>query len=294
MLMSKYLFSLVLILSILFGLLLPGVSLIWKDYQVPLLALLMLFSVLRVEKDELGKSNAKELIILLLFVFVAMPLLSLLFRPAEPLIFFGVLVALSAPSAAATAFFASVLGGDIALGVTISFLTSLLSVLTLPLTIQTIVGASLPVDNSKLLMILAEVILAPTVIALLLKKFFREMTEKINRYRDYQLAVLFLLGSSIIGTGQGVISGRELQFVMLTIQILVLLVLGGAVAYLFGMRYGKKTAITFFVATSVKNAMLSFELVFELFGPIAVLPMVANLVAQQLLMIFLEVLGDRL
>lgn len=289
--MSRYLFSIVIFLSLAFGLLFPGVAVLWKDYQNFLLALLMFFSALRVERSNLEKANARQMLALLSFVFILMPLLSLPFKLADPLTSMGVVTALASPSAAATAFFSSFLGGDIALGVVISFIASLLSIATLPITIQLLAGAAVPVDNSKIFRILIEVIILPILAALLSKKFFRKLTEVINKHKDYQLAVMFLLSSSIIGVSNSVIRGNEQLFLKETAALFVILLFGGVVAYMFGRRYGKKQAVTFFVATSVKNAMLAFAIVFELFGIPAVLPMVANLVAQFILMAVFEIVG---
>jgi BASS family bile acid:Na+ symporter len=292
--MSRYLFSAVLISSILFGLLFPSVTLLWKDYLNPILALLMFFSVLRVEKKELVKANPKELLTLLIFVFIIMPLLSLPFKLSDPMTFVGVLMAFAAPSAAATAFISSFLGGDIALGVAISFIASLLSLITLPLTTQLLVSKAVPVDQSKIFVILVEVIVIPTILALLSKKFLKGMSEVINENRDYQLIVLFLLGSAIVGIGHDLIVENKYRFIELTAFIILAILAGGALAYLFGRRYGKKAAVTFFVATGIRNAMLSFAIVLELFGASAVLPLVANGVAQFLVMALLEIFGSKL
>jgi BASS family bile acid:Na+ symporter len=292
--MGKYLFSAVIFLSIAVGLLFPNVTVLWKDYQNFLLALLMFFSALRVEKKDLERANHRQLLVLLLFVFVLMPLLSLPFKLTDPMTFIGVLFALASPSAAATAFFTSFLGGDIALGVAISFISSLLSIVTLPVTVYLLGGAAGSIDNSKIFTILIEVIIIPILAALVSKKLFKKLAEGINRYRNYQLIVMFLLASSIIGVGYGVIAGNEYLFLQQTAIIFLMLLFGGVLAYLFGTRYGKKQAVTFFVATSVKNAMLSFAIVLKLFGTTAVLPMVANLVAQFILMALFEIVGCRI
>lgn len=290
--MTRYLFSFVILLSIASGLLLPEVTTLWKVYQIPLLALLMFFSALRVESSILAGVDLRKMLWLMGFVFILMPLLALPFKLGEPLTFIGVLIALASPSAAATAFFSSFLGGDIACGVAISFFSSLLSIITLPLTISLFAGASMPIDNSKIFAILGEVIAVPIILALLSRKLFRNITEIINKHKDYQLIVMFLLSSSIIGFGRGITKGNEMQFAALTAEITAILLFGGVLAYLFGTRYGKRTAVTFLVATSVKNAMLSFEIVLELFGPDAVLPMVANLIAQFLIMLLFELFGS--
>jgi predicted Na+-dependent transporter len=291
--MGRYLFSTVIFLSLIFGLLLPSVTVLWKDYQTLLLALLMFFSALRVEKEDLEKTNPMHMLALLFFVFVLMPLLSLPFKLAGPLTFIGVLFALASPSAAATAFFSSFLGGDIKLGVAISFIASLLSTLTLPITVQLLAGATVPIDNSKIFKILIEVIIIPIIVALISKKLFKKLTDSINKYKDYQLIVMFLLASSIIGVSHEVIEGSEYLFFQQTAIIFLLLLLGGAISYLFARRYGEKTAVTFFVATGVKNAMLAFAIVLELFGVTAVLPMVGNLIAQFILMALFEIVGCR-
>ncbi len=292
--MSRYLFSIVIFLSIASGLLLPNVTVLWKDYQNFLLALLMFFSALRVEKKDLERANSRQLFVLLLFVFVLMPLLSLPFKLAEPMTFIGVLFALASPSAAATAFFTSFLGGDIALGVAISFVASLLSIVTLPLTVYLLGGAAGSIDNNKIFTILIEVIIIPILAALLSKKLFKKLVGSINKHKDYQLVVMFLLASSIIGVSYEVIAGNEYLFLQQVVIIFLMLLFGGVLAYLFGMRYGKKSAVTFFVATSVKNAMLSFAIVLKLFGATAVLPMVANLIAQFILMALFEIIGCKI
>ena len=292
--MSRYLFSAVLISSILFGLLFPSVALLWKDYLNPILALLMYFSVLKVEEKDLRRTKPKELVALLIFVFIITPLFSLPFKLSDPLTFTGVLFALSSPSAAATAYFSSSLGGDIALGVAISFIASLLSLLTLPLTAQILVGAVVPIDQIKVFTILSEVIIIPVILALLTKKFFKKITRAINKKKDYQLIVLFFLGSAIVGIGHDMIVGNEYRFIELTAYMILIIFVGGSLAYLFGRRYGKKAALTFFVAAGIKNAMLSFAVVLGLFGPSAVLPMVANAVAQFLVMALLETFGSKL
>lgn len=294
MLMSKYLFSIVIFLSIASGLLFPSVTVLWKDYQNFLLALLMFFSALRLEKKDLEKANPRQLLVLLLFVFVLMPLLSLPFMLTDSMTFIGVLFALASPSAAATAFFISFLGGDIALGVAISFIASLLSIVTLPTTVYLLGGVAGSIDNNKIFTILIEVIIIPILTALISRKLFKKLVESINKHKDYQLVVMFLLASSIIGVSYGNIVGNEYLFLQETVMIFFILLLGGVLAYLFGMRYGKKSAITFFVATSVKNAMLSFAIVLKLFGTTAVLPMVANLIAQFILMALFEIVGCRI
>ena len=291
--MTRYLFSLVIILGIVFGLLLPELTLIWKDYLTFLLALLMFFSALRVERDELIGTNPRELLGMLLFVFVVMPLLALPFKFSQPLTFVGVLIAFSSPSAAATAFFSSFIGGDITLGVYAAFISSLLSTVTLPFTIQVLAGTIFQVDNYKILVILVEVIIIPILIALVSKKFFKKVTEKISSHRNYQLIVMFMLNSGIIGISNGVIKGNEYQLLELTAIMLLIMLFGGALAYFFGRRYGNKHAITFFVATSVKNAMLAFAIVLELFGMMATLPMVANLIAQYLILVLFEIFGKK-
>jgi len=58
---------------------------------------------------------------------------------------------------------------------------------------------------------------------------------------------MFLLASSIIGVSYGTIAGNEYMFLEQTVVIFFMLLLGGVLAYLFGRRYGKKSAVTFFV-----------------------------------------------
>jgi predicted Na+-dependent transporter len=66
-----------------------------------------------------------------------------------------------------------------------------------------------------------------------------------------------------------------------------------ATAYLLCGRFGRKRAMTIGIAASVKNAALSLVIGETMFGPAILAPLIANLIAQNLLLVPLkELLKD--
>jgi predicted Na+-dependent transporter len=70
--------------------------------------------------------------------------------------------------------------------------------------------------------------------------------------------------------------------------MIIMLGIAFGAAYEFGKRYGRKRAITIGIATCVKNATLALVLGATMFGPNALSPLIANLIAQNVLLIPLK------
>ena len=269
-------------------------GLVWKPYLAVLLMLLMFFVTLGLEPEQIAKSlRAYPVIGVGLFaVFVLLPLLSLLARPFfSPIIVAGILLAFSCPSAVATAFWAGVFKGDVATGLVISTIANVLSVVTVPATMLLAVGTVVSVDIVGIMVNLAEIVLIPMAASLLLKRFLRLNWKRVTGYGfRVELALLVLLVWGSIAPGVAYAESNVNEFVFLNVFMFVVLAFAFGVAYVLGKRFGYEQAIAIAIATSVKNAALSLVIGLAAFGSPILPPLIANLVAQNLLLVPVRVI----
>jgi predicted Na+-dependent transporter len=293
-LVSKHFTSMVIIVSIALGFLLPEIGELWRPYLSVLLMILMFFVSLDTEPKMIKESLKDYRVVLfaLFMVFVFTPCLAFLSRPFfSSDTFVGTVLAFSSPSAIATPFWTSIFNGDVATAIVVSTSANLLAVISMPLTMFLTVGSMVSVDVTWMMLNLTEVILIPVAAAFLFKKAFhisvvqtKELSSKI------ELAILVLLVWGSIAHGAASARGNVAEFLVLSIFMLVTLGLAFAVSYLVGKRFGRKQAITFGIAACVKNAALALVVGLDMFGPAVLPPLIANLIAQNLLLIPLKAL----
>jgi len=282
---------LVIIASIVLGFLFPAVGLLWKNYIGVLLVVLMLFLYLRIDTEDAKNSvrDAKPLGWALLMTFVFMPLLALVGRVFfAPILFSGIVLALSSPPAAATGFWARIFKGDTAFALVATAIASLLAVLTVPASMLLATGTISSFDPYPMILMLAELILLPALIVLLLRKAVHIGWYRVTRHTAHlELAVVFLLIWGSIAPGIESVKENVLQFGLLNVFMFASLGLGFSIAFLVGRRFGLGRAVSVGIATCVKNAGLSLVIGLTMFGPSVVPPLIANLVAQNLLIVLI-------
>lgn len=291
---SKYFTSLVIVVSIALGFLLSGIGELWRPYLSVLLMVLMFFVSLDTEPKEIKESfkDYRVVLLALFMVFVFTPCLAFLSRP-----FFssdthvGTVLAFNSPSAIVTPFWASIFNGDVATAIVVSTSANLLAVISMPLTMLLAVGSLVSVDVTWMMLNLTEVILIPVAAAFLFKKAFHiSVAQKRKASSKIELAILVLLIWGSIACGATSARSNAAEFLVLSIFMLATLGLAFAASYLVGKRFGRKQAITFGIAACVKNAALALVIGLDMFGPAVLPPLVANLIAQNLLLIPLKAL----
>jgi predicted Na+-dependent transporter len=293
-LISKYFTPLIIILSISLGFLFPEIGLTWKPYLGFLLMFLMFFVTLDIEPAEITQSakNYPVVVTGLFNVLILAPILSLFAKPFfSPMVYAGVVLALSCPSAIATAFWAKVFKGDVAAALIISTATNLLSIVTVPATMLIAIGTAVSMDIAGMVLNLAQIILIPMTAAIIVKKLIPINYEvlKAGTSKTELVLLVFLVWGS---TAPGVAYARTntAEFVALNMFMLLLLTLAFATAYFSTRRFGQKQALSIGIATTVKNAALSLVIGLGAFGSQVLPPLIANLVAQNLLLVPLKAL----
>ena len=289
---SKFVTPLIIIMSIVLGFVFPDVGLMWRPYLALLLMFLMFFVTLDIEPKELRRSlsNFPVIVAGLFMVFVVTPLLSLLAKPFfSPIVYAGIVLALSSPAAVATAFWAKVFRADVPAALIISTVTNLLSIVTIPATMLIAIGTTISMDVAGMMLNLAEIVLIPMTASFLIKKYVHinhGLVTAVTSRTELVILVFLVWGS----TAPGVAYAKEnvTEFVILNVFLLLTLALAFVIAYFLTRRLGHKQAVSIGIATTVKNVALSLVIGSVAFGSQIIPPLIANLIAQNLLLIPLK------
>jgi BASS family bile acid:Na+ symporter len=289
---QRYFTSLIVVSSILLGFVLPEIGLFWKPYLSILLMLLMFLVTLGIDPKEIVSSAGNYRLILtgLFTVFILVPVLSLAAKPFfSSIVYAGVVLALCCPSAIVSAFWTKLFKGDIATALVMSMTTNLLSVITVPATMLLAVGATLNVDVAGMMLNLAEIILVPMAASYLLRKYLKVDWARVSSFGSrIELGLLVLVIWGSVAPGVAYVSDDISRFALLNIFMFGILATAFVITYLLTERFGRKKAISIGIATTVKNAALSLVIGLAAFGansPQILPPLIANLIAQNLLLI---------
>jgi BASS family bile acid:Na+ symporter len=219
--------------------------------------------------------------------FVLVPLLALFAKPfVSSIVYAGIMLALCCPSAVVSAFWAKAFKGDVATALVMSITTNLLSIITVPATMLLAIGASLKVNVAGMMLDLAEIILVPMTVSFLVRRFVHLDWGGADRFSSrVELCILVLLIWGSIAPGVGYVRDNVVEFVFLNAFILGILALAWALTHFLIKSFGHKRAVSIEIGTSVKNAALSLVVGLGAFGPQVLPPLIANLIAQNLLLI---------
>jgi BASS family bile acid:Na+ symporter len=287
--LDRYGTFLVVVLSIALGFALPQVGVVWKSYLTPLLMLLMFFVALSLRSREIKAAarNYQIIIIGLSTTLILVPLIGLSTKPFFSSVnFAGVILALSCPSAIVSSFWTKTFKGDVATALVISVITNLLSIITLPVTILVTVGLTLNVNAKSMMLSLAEIILLPMVIALVMREYVHIDWNRVHSFGSRaELGIIVLIIWGSIAAGITYVESDLIGFAILNSFIFSILAIGFAATYLLTRRFGYQRAIAVMIPTTVKNAALSLVIGLTAFSPEILPPLIANLIAQNLLLI---------
>jgi BASS family bile acid:Na+ symporter len=287
--LDRYGTLLVVSLSIVLGFALPQVGVVWKSYLTPLLMVLMFFVALSLESKEITAAarNYPVIMIGLSTTLILVPLIGLSARLFfSPVNYAGSILALCCPSAIVSSFWTKIFKGDVATTLVISVITNLLSIITIPMTILLAVGLTLNVNATSMMLNLAEIILLPMPIALLIRKYVHIDWSKVRNFGSTaELGIIFLIIWGSIASGIAYVVGDIIEFVVLNGFMLSILAIACAATYLLTRRFGYQKAIAIMIPTTIKNAALSLVIGITAFSPQILPPLIANLIAQNLLLI---------
>jgi BASS family bile acid:Na+ symporter len=256
----------------------------------------MFFVALSIEPNEIAHAmrNYSVIVMGLFTALVLVPLLALSAKPfVSSIVYAGIVLALCCPSAVVSAFWAKAFKGDVATALVMSITTNLLSIVTIPATMLLAIGTSLNVNVASMMLNLAEIILVPMAASFLVRRFVHLDWNIADRFSSrLELCILFLLVWGSIAPGVAYVRNNVVEFVLLNAFMLGTLALAWVLTHFLTKSFGHKRAISIEIATSVKNAALSLVVGQAAFGPQVLPPLIANLIAQNLLLISTKTLTE--
>ncbi len=297
-LFSKQFSSTIVILgSLLLGLVLPQVGMLWSPYTTVILGLMMFLVSLTIEPSKLAPAVKSHKIVLfaVFTTFVVPSLLALLAIPLfAPVQYAAIALAMSAPSAVSSIFWCDMFRGNAALALVLSIMANLLSIIIIPVVMLLAVGMMVQINVVSIVTNLLFLIVIPLFAGQAIRKLFPQKTRKvIARNGTAQLILLVLLLWGAVAPGAAYAIADLGLFTMFNIFIFCILGVAFMTTYVIGKRFGHSQAVALSVVSTHKNATLAIVIGSLLFGPQALPPLIANLVAQNILLIPARVALDK-
>jgi BASS family bile acid:Na+ symporter len=224
---------LVILVGIILGLVFPEPLKVLNTYSTQLLILVFFFSSLRLSLGEV-LSYAKDwrmLVITTLYMLVIMPFA--LFIPTSFLSqewSVALLILGAMPTGMTIALMAEFFGGKTSLALVVTTVTSLLAPFTIPLVTKIAIGQSVEIDTLGMFWSLSLTIVAPFVLAMLVKRAVPKQVEKLDGlWRNLSVAAFGVLITGIVASTQG---GGGITFTMRDAwMMLISMVLLGAMTW---------------------------------------------------------------
>lgn len=196
---SKY-FTLLVVVVAVFAFVVPSVGLAIVPYTSYLLMLVLFGMGLSLSVADFKRIAKNPLPVILGTIahYVIMPslafLLVKLFR-LDGALAVGVILVGSAPSGTSSNVMAFIAGGDVALDVSIGFLSTLLAPVMLPLLVSVLAGSYIDVPAEAMFLNTVKIVLIPVILGVVLHTFFGHKLDKVNQVTPMvsQLAILAII-----------------------------------------------------------------------------------------------------
>lgn len=162
--------------------------------------------------------------------------------------------------------------GDVALSITMTTVSTLLSVLATPLLTYIYVGQSLDIPIMDMLLSILKIVLFPVLLGIIINRIF---TTKIQKNEPYlaTLSMIFILTIIAIVVSLNHDNMTSVGVLIMSAVILhnaIGLFSGYAITYLFG--YDAKVCRTIAIEVGMQNSGLSVALALKYFSPLSALP----------------------
>lgn len=263
--------SMIILAAMICGLLVPAFK-IFEPILIILIAALIWISSLSVSPKDILVAAKKPYhhLYLLLICFLVLPVISWgivsqLSLPPE--IAAGYVLASMAPLAAATPFYTTLVKGDVALAMTFTASTLLLTPLAVPIMSYLLLNTLITVEITAMLKILIGIIFLPFILALLTRKI-----EKLKQSAGYlSLPLLFIILATLIAMNSEAVFTAEYSKTLLAIAFIQPL-LNFVIAYAVTFSWSKREKIPFIFGLTIRNMALIMTLAALNFGAAAALP----------------------
>lgn len=233
---------------------------------LPILTLLMfeLGLTLQIEDFKLFKKRPRPIIAGMIGQIVFLPILAFLLGCVfglEPLFFIGIMLIACSPGGSSSNIFSMIAKGDVALSVSLTACSSILTLFTIPLIMEFVthfIGSNLSIDVhlpvGSLMMQNLVLMLLPIVSGILLKRYRPQMAEKIHKVLSkIAFPALILLATLFFIQHHATITA-QFGKLGLCISILILLAMGGGALLSRSMHLNRKEQRTLIIEIGMQNA----------------------------------------
>lgn len=248
-----------------------------KGYIIPFLVVIMLGMGITLSLDDFRQilHKKKALLLGVTIQFIIMPLAAFLISKAfgfSDEITAGMMLVGTSAGGTASNVMTYIAKGDVALSVSMTLFSTLLSIVLMPFLTWIYIGQEVPVPAMNMLLDLIKIMLIPIIAGVLINTFFHKIVEKI-------LPALPVISMSAI---------IAIIAIVVALNVKNLQTVGGLVAlgvvlhnsaglfcgYFFSKMLGfdEKTARTVAIEVGMQNSGLSVSLAIKYFGSLAALP----------------------
>lgn len=255
----------------------PSLVVGFKSWIIPLLILIMFCMGITLKIDDFKRVFKRPKIIALTVVlqFLFMPLfafiVSKVFNLSDELLVGMVLVG-AVSGGTASNVIAFLAKADVALSITMTIVSTLLSIIITPYLTLLYVGQTVPVPALSMLLSILKIVFVPVIIGLILNQIFNKYIEK--RHDVFALlsiiSIVFIIGI-IIGINESKISTIALSLMLaIACHNLLGLITGYYFAKMFG--YDKTVCKTVAIEVGMQNSGLAVVLAMKYFSALSALP----------------------
>lgn len=255
----------------------PTLFVDFKGYILPLLMLIMLAMGLTLSpKDfkEVGK-NTKAVGVGVLLQFLVMPITALLIATLfgfDSELTVGMLLVGSVAGGTSSNVMCYLAKGDTALSISMTAISTLLGVVFTPLLISWMIGTSVDVPVSSMLLSLVKIVLVPVAIGVVINTVAHTLVRKIEPSLKYvsMFAIVFIIAIVVALSANKIASIGALVAVAVVLHNATGLIIGYWVTALLG--FDKKVCRTIAFEVGLQNSGLASALAVKFFTPAAALP----------------------
>lgn len=255
----------------------PSLVVGFKSWIIPLLILIMFCMGITLKIDDFKRvlKRPKVIALAVSLQFLLMPfaafIISKFFNLSDELLVGMVLVG-AVSGGTASNVIAYLAKADVALSITMTICSTLLSIIVTPYLTLFYVGQTVPVPALDMLFSILKIVFIPVVIGLILNHFFDKYIEKRHDIFAFLsiISIVFIIGI-IIGINESKISTIALSLMLsIALHNLVGMLGGYYVAKYFG--FSKKECKTVAIEVGMQNSGLAVVLGMKYFTPLSALP----------------------
>jgi BASS family bile acid:Na+ symporter len=259
-----------LVIGILLGLALPQVGGYLTPYAIYFLLTVMFFTSLSIDLSQVKKAFANKSVLIAGFLlsFVVVPSLAfVLSLNLETDLALGVILVASMPVGMSTAFFVRRVGGNAALALVFTALTTLLCPFITPIVMKVLTGTFVSIDPMRLFLSLIEFIMLPFILAAIVRSYSKGVTKGLLKISNAVTTLLiFLVVWGIISSASYGVPGL---FELIMVEVALI-----ALAFGVGFFSGRQDRLVLSMTAAYKNATLGMVVALEVFNPTVALPAV--------------------